>query len=87
MESNKLLVYFGEIVLPKPYFSPDGERGGVNPFYVGDPGCFYILVIKSGDGGAERVDPAYPVSNSFISLDISFSVFEWLIHFRKSWSI
>ena len=64
----------GLIVLPNPNFSPEGDLGGVNPFYVGDPGCFYILVIKRGDGGAERVCPACPVSNSVINHYISLSV-------------
>jgi hypothetical protein len=40
--------------------------------------------MNRGDGGADRVYPAYPVSNSLISFDMSFSVFEWLIHLRKS---
>jgi len=51
---------------------------------VGDPGCFYILVIKSGDGGAVRAYPAYPDSNSVINLYISLSVVDWLIHFRNN---
>ena len=43
---------------PRPlYFSPEGERGGVKPFYVGEPGYFCIRVMNKGDGGAES---AYP---------------------------
>ena len=41
----------GLTVRPSPYFSPDGDLGGVNPFYVGDPGCFCIFVMKRGEGG------------------------------------
>ena len=58
-------------VLPKEYFSPDGERGGVNPFCVGDPGYFYILVINNGEGGAVRVDPGAFESISTNSFFIS----------------
>jgi len=56
-------------VLPKPYFSPEGDLGGVSPFYVGEFGYFCILVIKRGDGGAVSVYPGVPDSiscNSFL---------------------
>lgn len=53
--SSKLDDCFGLIVRPRPpYFSPEGDLGGVKPFYVGDPGYFYIRVINSGDGGADN---------------------------------
>ena len=48
--SSKLELYLGLIVRPKLYLSPEGDRGGVNPFCVGDPGAFYTLVINKGDG-------------------------------------
>lgn len=39
--SSKLDDCFGLIVRPKlPYFSPDGDRGGVSPFCEGELGCF-----------------------------------------------
>lgn len=55
--SSKLLLCFGLIVLPSipEYFSPEGDRGGVRPFWVGEFGAFCILVINSGDGGAMSV--------------------------------
>ena len=60
---------------PSPlYFSPDGDLGGVKPFYVGDPGYFCIRVMNSGDGGADNAYPGYPVSSSLTSLFISWSV-------------
>lgn len=42
----------GLIVLPKLYFSPDGDLGGVRPFYVGLPAFYFIFVINKGLGGA-----------------------------------
>ena len=53
--SSKLPLYFGLKVLPRLYFSPDGDLGGVSPFEVGDPGAFCIFVMKRGEGGAVRV--------------------------------
>jgi hypothetical protein len=58
--SSKLELYFGLIVRPKLYLSPDGERGGVNPFCVGDPGAFYTFVINNGDGVLLIVLPDLP---------------------------
>lgn len=55
--SSKLELRLGLNVRPKPNFSPEGDLGGVSPFYVGDPGCFCILVINNGDGGAVNVGP------------------------------
>ena len=69
--SSKLDDCFGLNVLPRPYFSPDGDLGGVSPFYVGECGYFCIFVINSGDGGAVSVYPGVPdsisCSNFFIS--------------------
>ena len=56
------------------YFSPDGDLGGVSPFYDGEFGCFYIFVIKSGDGGAVSVCPGVPDSISASSFLMSWSV-------------
>jgi len=54
-------------VRPRPlYFSPEGERGGVKPFCVGEPGYFYILVINKGEGGADNAYPGWPLSSSVI---------------------
>ena len=58
--SSKLELYFGLIVRPKLYLSPDGERGGVNPFWVGDPGAFYTFVINKGEGVLLMVLPDLP---------------------------
>ena len=70
--SSKLYDCFGLIVLPRPlYFSPLGDLGGVNPFCVGEPGYFCILVINNGDGGADNACPGYPLSSSVISRFIS----------------
>lgn len=56
--SSKLEDCFGLIVRPSPlYFSPEGDLGGVRPFYVGDPGYFCIRVMNKGEGGAERAGP------------------------------
>lgn len=55
------------MVRPRPlYFSPEGERGGVKPFYVGEPGYFCILVMNNGDGGADNAYPGCPLSSSVI---------------------
>jgi hypothetical protein len=70
-------------IMPE-YFSPDGDLGGVSPFYVGEFGAFCIFVINNGDGGAISACPDFPLSNSFISLFIKVSVVLILIHFRKS---
>lgn len=48
--SMRLIDYFGLMVLPKPYFSPEGDLGGVKPFEVGEPGAFCIFVMNSGLG-------------------------------------
>ena len=85
--SNKLELCFGLNVLPRPYFSPEGDLGGVRPFYVGDPGCFYIFVIKRGDGGAVKATPGCFEWMSVSSFEISYSVVDWEIHFTNSWSI
>ena len=74
--SSKLELYFGLIVLPSPppYFSPDGDLGGVSPFYVGEFGCFCIFVMNKGDGGAISVYPGYPESSSVINFLMRVSV-------------
>ena len=69
--SSNLELYLGLKVLPRPYFSPLGDLGGVRPFYVGDPGNFYILVINSGEGGAVNAAPGYFELISVSSLEIS----------------
>jgi hypothetical protein len=61
----------GLIVLPRLYFSPDGDLGGVSPFYVGELGYFYILVINRGEGGAVKVYPGVPESISVSSFFIN----------------
>ena len=53
----RLIDYLGLMVLPKPYFSPEGDLGGVKPFEVGEPGAFYILVMNSGLGCAATGAP------------------------------
>jgi len=68
--SSKLELYFGLIVRPKLYFSPDGDRGGVKPFWVGDPGAFYTFVINNGEGVLLMVAPDLP---DYISLSKLFS--------------
>ena len=57
--SKRLELCFGDIVRPKLYFSPDGDLGGVKPFYVGELGYFCIFVINKGEGGAIKVGPGY----------------------------
>lgn len=59
---------------PSEYFSPEGDLGGVNPFCVGEPGFFFICVIKRGDGGAVNVVPGVDDVMSVSSLLISLSV-------------
>ena len=72
---SRLSDCFGLIVRPRLlYFSPDGDLGGVSPFYDGEFGCFCILVMKSGDGGAVSVCPGVPESSSVSSFLISWSV-------------
>ena len=51
-ESNSELPRAGLRVFMPENFSPDGDRGGVNPFYVGDPVCLTFLVMKIGEGVA-----------------------------------
>ena len=69
--SSKLELCLGDIVLPKLYFSPDGDLGGVKPFWVGELGYFCIFVMKRGDGGAIKVGPGYFDSISFNNFLIS----------------
>ena len=64
----------GLIVLPREYLSPDGDLGGVKPFYVGDPGAFCTFVMNSGDGVALIVAPDLPDSISLSKLLMSVSV-------------
>jgi hypothetical protein len=64
-----------------PYFSPDGDLGGVNPFYVGDPGCFCIFVMKRGEGGWLLSGLCVPSFRSLMSREISWSEVLWLTHF------
>ena len=54
--------------------SPDGDRGGVKPFYVGDPGAFYTFVMNNGEGVAFIVAPDLPDSISLSKLFINLSV-------------
>lgn len=87
--SKRLELCLGLIVRPRPppNFSPDGDLGGVSPFYVGEFGAFCIFVMNNGDGGAIRAWPDLPDSSSVISLEMRVSVVLRLIHFWNSWSI
>lgn len=72
--SMRLIDCFGLMVRPKPYFSPEGDLGGVSPFWVGEPGYFCIFVMKRGEGGADSAEPGCPDSSSPMSLVINLSV-------------
>jgi hypothetical protein len=49
---------FGENVLPRLYFSAEGDRGGVWPCPFGLCGVL-MLEIKIGDGGVSSAWPGF----------------------------
>ena len=74
----------GENVLPKLYFSAEGDLGGVCPWAFGLWGVL-IFERKMGEGGVIKAEPGFSIS--VMSVLMSLSVVPKESHFTKSESI